>query len=243
MPYREFLDSLESGKTRVAQKIGRDWQVNIEVKQKILEIFKNTKVVEMSGFRDKEPLATRTFTEADNVRMAPGGTSVRAGAHIGKNVVIMPPSYINIGAYVDEQSMVDSHILVGSCAQIGKRVHLSTAVQIGGVLEPIGNRPVIIEDDCFIGAGVIITEGIIVREKAVLALGVKLSASVPIYDIINQTIIKGEIPAFAVVVPGTRPVLSNNWAKKQNLSIACAVIIKYRDERTSTATALENILR
>ncbi|AEI88609.1 MAG: 2,3,4,5-tetrahydropyridine-2,6-dicarboxylate N-succinyltransferase [Candidatus Midichloria mitochondrii] len=243
MPYKDFLASLESGQTRVAQKIGTDWQVNIEVKQKILEVFKNTKIVAMNGFRDKEALTARTFTEEDNVRMVPGGTSVRAGAHIGKNVVIMPPSYVNIGAYVDEQSMVDSHVLVGSCAQIGKRVHLSTAVQIGGVLEPIGNRPVIVEDDCFVGAGVILTEGIIVREKAVLAPGVKLSASVPIYDIINQTIIKGEIPVGAVVVPGTRPILSNNWAKEQNLSIACAVIIKHKDEKTSSATALENILR
>ncbi|CAG7590030.1 MAG: 2,3,4,5-tetrahydropyridine-2,6-dicarboxylate N-succinyltransferase [Candidatus Midichloria sp.] len=243
MLYKDFLASLESGQTRVAQKIGADWKANIEVKQKILEVFKNTKIVAMNGFMDKEPLTARTFTEEDNVRIVPGGTSVRAGAHIGKNVVIMPPSYVNIGAYVDEQSMVDSHVLVGSCAQIGKRVHLSTAVQIGGVLEPIGNRPVIVEDDCFIGAGVILTEGIIVREKAVLAPGVKLSASVPIYDIINQTIIKGEIPAGAVVVPGTRPILSNNWAKEQNLSIACAVIIKYRDKKTSSATALENILR
>jgi len=243
MSHEEFLRSLEQGDIRAAKKVGSCWQVNIEVKQRILDIFKTTQVVDIGEFRDKEPLTIRKFNTIDDVRMVPGGSSVRAGAFVGKGVVIMPPSYVNIGAYVDEHTMIDSHVLVGSCAQIGKKVHLSAAVQIGGVLEPIGNSPVIIEDGCFIGAGVIITEGILVKENAVLAPGVKLSASVPIYDTVNKTIIKGEIPAGAVVISGSRAISSNEWARKENLSIYCAVIIKYRDERTSTATALEDALR
>ena len=244
MNYRNFLAELESGATRVATKVGNDWQVNAEVKQRILEVFRNTPVVDMpGGFRDKQPLAPRVFAEADAVRMVPGGSAVRSGAHIGKNVVIMPPSYVNIGTFVDESSMIDSHVLIGSCAQIGKRIHLAAGVQIGGVLEPVGNRPVIVEDDCFIGAGAILMEGILVRQGAVIAPGVTLSAAVPIYDVINETIIKGEIPEYAVVVPGTRKITSSEWATTEGLSLNCAIIVKYRDAKTSAALVLEDVLR
>ena len=173
----------------------------------------------------------------------PGRAAVRSGAHIGKNVVIMPPSYVNIGTFVDESSMIDSHVLIGSCAQIGKRIHLAAGVQIGGVLEPVGNRPVIVEDDCFIGAGAILMEGILVRQGAVIAPGVTLSAAVPIYDVINETIIKGEIPEYAVVVPGTRKITSSEWATTEGLSLNCAIIVKYRDAKTSAALVLEDVLR
>lgn len=240
----EFLELLELGKIRVAELTSEGWKINIEVKKRILEIFSSSKLAEMSGgFLDKEPLTTRSFKVEDNIRFVPGGSSVRAGAFIAKNVVIMPPSYVNIGAYVDEATMIDSHVLVGSCAQIGKRVHLSAAVQIGGVLEPIGNRPVIIEDDCFIGAGVTIVEGVLVRKGAVLAPGSVLSASIPIYDNVNNVIIRGEVPENAVVVPGTRNISNNAFAKENGLALSCAIIVKYRDEKTNASLELENILR
>lgn len=244
MNHKTFLMSLENGSLRVAHNDSSAWTVNTDVKQKILDIFKNTDVMDMpGGFRDKAPLTIRNFTADDRVRTVPGGTSVRAGAYIGQNVVIMPPSYINIGAYVDDDSMIDSHVLVGSCAQIGKRVHLSAGVQIGGVLEPVGHRPVIIEDDAFIGAGAILVEGVLIRERAVIAPGVILSATVPIYDLVNKTIIKGEIPTDAVVVPGTRPISGNHWATEQALQLGCAMIIKYRDAKTNTSLVLEEALR
>jgi 2,3,4,5-tetrahydropyridine-2-carboxylate N-succinyltransferase len=242
---REFLASLENGTLRVTVNSADGWIVNHEVKQRILDLFLQSEVIDMpSGFRDKAPFTTRSFTADDKVRMVPGGTSVRAGSYVGKNVVIMPPSYINIGAYVDDGTMIDSHVLVGSCAQVGKRVHLSAGVQIGGVLEPIGNRPVIIEDDCFLGAGVIVVEGILVRKKAVLAPGVVLSASVPIYDAVNETILNGEIPQNAVVVAGSRMMSrAGNWHKEHSLHLSCAIIIKYRDEKTDASISLEDVLR
>jgi 2,3,4,5-tetrahydropyridine-2-carboxylate N-succinyltransferase len=158
----------------------------------------------------------------------------------------MPPSYINVGAYVDEGTMVDSHVLIGSCAQIGKKVHLSTAVQIGGVLEPIGAAPVIIEDEAFIGAGAVIVEGIQVKRRAVIAPGVILSKGIPVYDLVHQRILeKGEpIPEGAIVVPGNRPVKSDNtWANQLGLSLQCAIIVKYRDEKSETSLILEDFLR
>ena len=242
--YKEFLHNLETGKIRVVSKVNNDWIVDLEVKKQILEIFSKSNIVDMpGGFRDKEPFTTREFSAEEKVRMVPGGSSVRAGSYIGKNVIIMPPSYVNIGAYVDDNTMVDSHVLVGSCAQIGKNVHLSAAVQVGGVLEPIGNRPVIVEDNCFIGAGVILTEGILVRKGAILAPSVSLSAAVPIYDLVNQKIYKGEIPENAVVVPGSRAIKNNNWAKEEGLSLGCAIIVKYRDNKTDTSVILEDLLR
>ncbi len=242
--HEDFLKLLESGALRAALKDARGWHVNKEIKQQILDLFRDSSVIDMpGGFRDKAPFITRIFKEQDKVRFVPGGSSVRAGAHVGHNVVIMPPSYINIGAYVDDNTIIDSHVLVGSCAQIGRRVHLSAAVQIGGVLEPVGHRPVIIEDDCFVGAGVIIVEGVLVRARAVIAPGVVLSASTPIYDLINKTELKGEVPENAVVVPGTRGLKNQPWANERSLHLACAIIVKYRDEKTEAALALEESLR
>lgn len=244
MSFDKFLRSLEVGDVRAAEKINGTWVVNSQVKQGILSIFKESAVISMgNGFIDKEPLRPRVFGLDENVRVVPGGTSIRPGAYLGPRVVVMPPAFINIGAFIDEACMIDSHVLVGSCAQIGKRVHLSTAVQIGGVLEPVGAMPVIIEDDAFIGAGALITEGVLVSEGAVIAPNVSLSASVPIFDVINQRISYGVIPPLAVVVPGARPVSDNLWAKNHNLSLSCAVIIKYRDQKTAAALELEKILR
>lgn len=244
MDNKEFLNSLENGLFRAAEKFPEGWIVRAEIKERILELFRKSEVIDMpGGFLDKAPFIPRTFSKDDKVRMVPGGTAVRAGAFIGKNVVIMPPSYINIGAYVDEGTMIDSHVLVGSCAQVGKRVHLSASVQLGGVLEPIGQLPVIIEDDCFIGAGAIIVDGILVREKAVIAPGVVLSASIPIYDLVNKRILKGEVPKNALVVPGTRSSNNNLWGKEHGLSLGCAVVIKYRDEKTDASLELETLLR
>jgi len=244
MTNEDFLHTLESGARRAAYKKDSRWIVDSDVKARILDIIKSSPVINMSdGFCDKEILKPRKFYVSNSVRMVPGGSSVRSGAHIASGVIIMPPSFINIGAYVDASTMIDSHVLVGSCAQIGKHVHLSAGVQIGGVLEPVGAQPVIIEDNCFIGAGVIITEGILVQEGAVLAPGVCLSAGVPIYDIINKNIIKGIVPKNAVVISGTRPVSNNSWAQEQGLNMGCALIIKYRDDKTSTALMLESALR
>lgn len=252
MSDHSFLSALEAGELRAAHKGGDgNWVADVEVKQQIIDLFRTSKVVDMGeigyphyrGFTDKALFTPREFSPEESVRMVPGGTSVRAGAYIGKRVVIMPPVYINIGAYVDDDTMVDSHVLVGSCAQIGKHVHLSTAVQIGGVLEPIGSAPTVVEDHCMIGAGVILTEGIVVRERAVLAPGVVLSAAVPIYDAVNEQLLKGEIPAGAVVVPGTRPMAADSWGRQQGLSLNCAVIVKYRDDKTEVSVQLEEALR
>jgi len=248
---KNFIMLLEKGELRAAKKNGDGiWETNTLVKENILKVFKNSKLIKFpatqafsENFIDKELLPAREFHLSDKVRLVPGGSTVRTGAYVGKNVVILPPSYINIGAFIDENTMIDSHVLVGSCAQIGKGVHLSAAVQIGGVLEPIGNRPVIVEDDCFIGANVVLTEGIIVKKMAVIAAGVCLSSSVPIYDCVNEKILFGEIPEGAVVVPGTRPFLKNDWAVKSNLQMNCALIIKYRDNKTTSHVALESALR
>lgn len=251
MNNQQFLDQLENGVFRAAlRKDDGTWEVQSDVKQGILQIFKESPLVEFSeltegqfrGFVDKAILCPRAFDLNDQVRMVPGGSSVRRGAHVGKNVVIMPPSYINIGAYVDESSMIDSHVLIGSCAQIGKRVHLSAGVQIGGVLEPIGNRPVIIEDDAFIGAGAILVEGIHIKKGAVIAPGVVLSAAIPIYDIVHETTFKGYIPENAVVVPGNRPI-QTEWGIEHRLSTQCCIIIKYKDDKTAASLQLESALR
>jgi len=244
MKNESLLKLLESGELRVAEKKEDTWTVNRSVKEDILNLFKTSKTVEFpNGFRDKDALRTQSFEAKSNIRMVPGGSSVRAGAHIGNNVVIMPPSYINIGAFVDSSTMIDSHVLVGSCAQIGKKVHLSAGVQIGGVLEPIGNTPVIIEDECFIGAGSIIVEGIIIKKRAVIAPGLILSASVPIYDTVNERIIKGYIPENAVVIQGSKKIKKNPWSEDNEISSGCAIIIKYRDSRTDASLELETILR
>ena len=248
MDWKKTLDQLEQGTIRAAEPEGDTWKANVEVKEAILAAFKAGKNVNYGGiydgFVDKDNLPPRMFDETDGVRLVPGGSSVRRGAYVAKSVIIMPPAYVNTGAYVDEGAMVDSHALVGSCAQIGKNVHLSAGVQIGGVLEPVGLSPVVIEDDCFIGAGAVIVEGILVKNGAVIAPGVTLSKSVPVYDCVNETILgKGAaIPEGAVVVPGTRPS-GNEWAKKQGLAVNCPIIIKYRDEGSEASLELENALR
>lgn len=246
MNWEEVLTGLEDGSLRSANKVDGVWKANIEVKQAILEAFKAGSLIEENGFVDKHNLMPQKFTPERGIRLVPGGSSVRRGSYVAKGVIIMPPAYINIGAYVDEGTMVDSHALVGSCAQIGKNVHLSAGVQIGGVLEPIGLAPVIIEDNAFIGAGSVIVEGVQVLERAVIAPGVILSKGVPVFDCVNERMLeKGEaIPAGAVVVPGTRPVNNKlSWAKEQGIQMNCALIIKYRDEKSDASLELESFLR
>lgn len=248
MSWKKILDKLEEGTIRAANPKGDTWEANVEVKQAILDAFKAGSNVNYDGiykgFVDKENLPPRIFEKEDGVRMVPGGTAVRRGAYVSPGVIMMPPAYVNIGAYVDEGSMIDSHALVGSCAQIGKNVHLSAGVQIGGVLEPVGLSPVIVEDNCFIGAGAVLVEGVLVKKGAVIAPGVTLSKSIPVYDCVNETILgKGAaIPENAIVVPGTRPA-GNSWAKGMGLSVACPLIIKYRDEESDASLELENALR
>lgn len=248
MNYEEILDQLEEGTLRAANKTEKGWEANVEVKEAILASFKDGENTSYEGiyegFVDKHNLPPRFFAPEDGVRLVPGGSSVRRGAYVSEGVIIMPPAYINVGAYVDEGSMVDSHALVGSCAQIGKNVHLSAGVQIGGVLEPVGMNPVIIEDNCFIGAGAVIVEGILVKKGAVIAPGVTLSKAVPVYDIVNEKMLDrgADIPENAVVIPGTRPV-NNDWAKEKGLSMACPIIVKYRDEGSNASLELENALR
>jgi len=249
MNWQDVIAQLETGALRAAnQDENGNWHANVEVKQGILAAFKAGKNISFEGnyqgFVDKDNLPARQFTPEDGVRLVPGGSSVRAGAYVAEGVIIMPPAYINVGAYVDSGTMVDSHALIGSCAQIGRNVHVSAAVQIGGVLEPVGASPVIIEDNAFLSAGVVIVEGIVVKKGAVLAPGVSLSKSVPVYDCVNEVMRdKGaEIPENAIVVPGTRPV-KGEWAKSQGLNMACALIVKYRDEQSDAALELESILR
>ena len=249
MNWQQVLEQLERGEVRSANKDENGvWQANVEVKQAILASFKAGENIDYDGayvgFVDKNNLAPRQFSVQDNVRLVPGGSSVRCGAYVAPGVIIMPPAYINIGAYVDSGTMVDSHALVGSCAQIGKNVHLSAGVQIGGVLEPIGASPVVVEDNAFISAGCILVEGVVVKEGAVLAPNVTLSASVPVYDAVNERLLEkgAPIPENAIVVPGTRPV-NTQWGKEQGLSMQCPIIVKYRDSQSDAALALEQALR
>ena len=253
----ELLEALESGEVRVAEP-GPDgrWIVNGWVKEAILDVFRGSPVVamgdpasrEMWPFVDKDMLPVRRFEAEDGVRLVPGGSSVRRGAHLGEGVVCMPPMYVNVGAWVGSGSMIDSHALVGSCAQVGNRVHVSAAAQIGGVLEPVGARPVIVEDDVLLGGNTGVYEGVLIRRGAVIAAGVVLTAGTTVYDTVREEELRGtrdaplEIPENAVVVPGTRPA-SSDWARERGLAQACALIVKYRDERTDRATALEDALR
>jgi 2,3,4,5-tetrahydropyridine-2-carboxylate N-succinyltransferase len=239
--FDEFLASLENGTIRAAEKIDGSWQVNSWVKKGILTGFKIGKNIEIGKyFRDKDTYPIQNLQFRDDVRLVPGGSAVRRGSFIGKNVILMPPVYVNTGAYVDSGSMLDSHALVGSCAQVGKNVHLSAAAQLGGVLEPISAKPVIIEDNVFIGGNCGIYEGVEVHEYAVLAAGVIITASTKIYDSTKKEFLpqNGYVPAKAVVVPGSRPLHGHN-----GFSTYCPIIIKYRDEKTSSSVALENSLR
>ena len=248
-----FMEMLESGEVRSAEKHGDIWQANTWVKQGILLAFRSGKLKDYSinkqfAFFDKHNIPLREFTIKDNVRIVPGGTTVRRGSYVSAGVVIMPPAYINIGAYVDAGTMVDSHALVGSCAQVGKNVHLSAAAQLGGVLEPIGAVPVVIEDNVVVGGMVGVFEGTVVKKNAVLGAGVTLTRATAVYDCVNETIIRADgdtpliIPEGAVVVPGSRP-MRGDFAKANGLSIQTPLIIKYRDEKTNASTAMEEALR
>jgi 2,3,4,5-tetrahydropyridine-2-carboxylate N-succinyltransferase len=251
--FEEFKRALNRGEVRAAEKSSSGvWQVNSWVKQGILLGFRMGKLIDQSGsglrFFDKDTYPIRPTQIEENIRIVPGGSSVRDGVYIAPTVVCMPPMYVNAGAFVDEGTMIDSHALVGSCAQIGKRVHISAAAQIGGVLEPVGAVPVIIEDDVLVGGNCGVYEGTIVRERAVLATGTTLTGSTPVYDLVRNEIYQRkanaplEIPAGAVVVPGARAV-KNEPGRSWGLSLYAAIIVKYRDEKTDAAVQLEDYLR
>ncbi|HEX3320961.1 MAG TPA: 2,3,4,5-tetrahydropyridine-2,6-dicarboxylate N-succinyltransferase [Terriglobales bacterium] len=250
--FLQFRDELTQGKVRAAEKRSGRWIVNGWVKQGILLGFRLGELSEMQdtvlSFVDKDTFPARRFTLNDNLRVVPGGSSVRTGAYIASSVICMPPMFINVGAYVDEGTMVDSHALVGSCAQVGKRVHISAGAQIGGVLEPINGRPVIIEDDVLVGGNCGVYEGTLVRRGAVLGAGTILTRSTPVYDIVRGDVHRAtpekalEIPEGAVVVPGSRAV-SKGKAAEWGVSLYTPVIVKYRDEKTERGVELEEWLR
>lgn len=246
----ELLDALESGEVRVAEPDGDGgWRVNTWIKEELLEIFRSSAVASFGGgFVDKQALPPRSFEPTEQVRMVPGGSAVRRGAHVAPGCVLMPPTYVNVGAFVGPDTMIDSHALIGSCAQVGARVHVSAAAQIGGVLEPVGSRPVILEDEVLVGGNAGIYEGVLVRRGAVIGAGVVLTGSTPVFDLNAERELRAEqgspleIPERAVVVPGTRPA-RQAWARERGLNIACALIVKYRDDSTDAATGLEQALR
>lgn len=252
MDFFEVCRKLETGEVRVAEKIDGQWKVNPWVKEAILEGFRIGKLTDMSAgeysFFDKDTLPLKKFSVEDRVRIVPGGSSVRCGAFLAPSVIMMPPAYVNIGAYVDEGTMIDSHALVGSCAQVGKHVHISAASQIGGVLEPAGALPVIIEDDAFIGGNCGIYEGTIVCEGAVLGSGVILTKGTAVYDATTGEYVpktadgRTVIPAGAVVVAGSRPV-TKGPGKDAGIQLYTPVIVKYRDGKTAASVELESLLR
>lgn len=255
----QLLTALERGDVRAAERSPDGaWRAVAWVKQGILVAFRAGRVVEMTPagggthgafqFFDKNTVPPRTLRSDMQVRVVPGGSTVRRGAYLAPGVVCMPPMYINVGAHVGAGTMVDSHALVGSCAQVGERVHLSAAAQIGGVLEPVNAAPVVVEDDAIVGGNCGVYEGTVVRRRAVLGAGVILTRGTPVYDLVRETVYRAspdaplEIPEGAVVVPGARRV-KGSWAEGEGLSVQTPVIVKYRDERTDVATALEQWLR
>jgi 2,3,4,5-tetrahydropyridine-2-carboxylate N-succinyltransferase len=251
--FDEFKGVLNRGEVRAAEKIDGQWRVNFWVKQGILLGFRlgrmeNFSTSNLFRFYDKHTYPLKRITVDDGVRIVPGGSSIRDGCFIARNVTCMPPMYVNAGAYVDEGTMIDSHALVGSCAQVGKRVHISAAAQIGGVLEPIGSLPVIIEDDVLVGGNCGVYEGAIVRERAVLAAGTILTGGTPVYDLVNDRFYRKtedaplEIPAGAVVVPGSRAITKGK-GEELGLSVYMPIIVKYRDEKTDASVQLEDFLR
>ncbi len=254
-----FLDGLESGALRAAwpdAAAPAGWRVEPWVKEAILTLLARSPNVDWHGdppgrlpFRDRAALLPQARLP-DGVRVVPGGTAIRRGARLGRGVVVMPPAYVNVGAFVGDGTLIDSHALVGSCAQIGRRVHVSAAAQIGGVLEPAGALPVIVEDEAFVGGGCGIYEGVVVGSRAVLAAGVVLTASSRVFDCTSETMLAADperglplvIPADAVVVMGSRPA-QGVWAKSQGLQVATPLIVKRRDARTDARTALVEVLR
>jgi 2,3,4,5-tetrahydropyridine-2-carboxylate N-succinyltransferase len=251
--FDEFKQRLNAGEVRAAEKINGRWQVNLWVKRGILLGFRMGRIYNFSinnqfRFFDKDTYPLRRVTADDGVRIVPGGSSIRDGCYIGRGVTCMPPMFVNVGAYVDDGTMIDSNALVGSCAQVGKRVHISAAAQIGGVLEPIGEMPVIIEDDVLVGGNCGVYEGAIVRERTVLAPGTILTGGTAVYDLVRDEFYRKtpegplEIPAGAVVVPGTRAVTKGR-GEEFGLSIYTPIIVKYRDEKTDASVRLEDFLR
>lgn len=252
--FNELKAALNAGTVRAAER-GPDgeWRANGWVKAGILLGFRLGRLAPAASggpfpFYDKDTYPLRPFTVEDNVRIVPGGSAIRDGCYVAPGVICAPPMYINVGAYVGEGTMVDSHALVGSCAQIGRRVHLSAAAQIGGVLEPAGALPVIIEDEVLVGGNCGVYEGTIVRERAVLAPGTLLTGSTAVFDLVRDRVYRREgdrpleIPAGAVVVPGTRPVRTGP-GREAGIGLYAPVIVKYRDEKTDTAVRLEELLR
>ena len=245
--HRWLLEALESGLLRTAVRDGTGaWQAVSWVKSAILSGFRLFGTQELAGAVgpafDRAAYPPRFFDLEDGVRLVPGGSAVRRGAYLAPGVVVMPPAYVNVGAWVGAETMVDSHALVGSCAQVGARVHVSAGVQIGGVLEPAGSRPVIVEDDAFLGAQSGLFEGVVVGRAAVLAPGVLLTSATTVYDLVHETTWQGEVPPRAVVVAGSRPA-RGEWAGSKGLGLYAPVIVKYRDASTEDATQLEEALR
>ncbi len=252
--FASLKEALQQGTVRAAERdADGTWRVNSWVKRGILLGFRLGVLVDAGAsgpmrFFDKDSYGVRATTIDEGIRIVPGGTAVREGSFLGRGVIVMPPAYVNVGAFVGEGTMIDSHALVGSCAQIGKRVHLSAAAQIGGVLEPAGAMPVIIEDDVLVGGNCGVYEGTIVRQRAVLAPGVLLTGGTAVVDLVHDRILRREgdapleIPEGAVVVPGSRPVMHGS-GQARGISLYAPVIVKYRDARTDAAVQLEELLR
>ena len=252
--FLELRVKLSRGEVRAAEPGPSGWVVNAWVKKGILLGFRLGRIEDFSmsqprmRFFDKHTFPLRAVEPEDQVRIVPGGSSIREGAFVGRGVVCMPPMFVNVGAYVDEGTLIDSNALVGSCAQIGKRVHLSAGAQIGGVLEPVGAVPVIVEDRVLVGGNCGIYEGTIVKKEAVLAPGTILTRATPVYDLVNETTLRASaeepltIPRGAVVVPGSRPA-RGSFASRENLHLYAPIIVKYRDPGTDAAVALEDALR
>ena len=255
--FHDFKQALNGGLIRAAEPdaaAATGWRVNAWVKKGILVGFRMGQIVDMSvntnrqPYFDKATYPVRQFHAQSGVRIVPGGSSIRDGCYIARGVTCMPPMYINVGAWVDEGTMVDSHALVGSCAQIGLRCHLSAAAQIGGVLEPVGALPVIIEDDVLVGGNCGVYEGTVVKQRAVLGSGVILNRSTPVYDLVKSAVYAATddqplvIPSDAVVVAGSRAV-TKGPGKDWGVSLYTPVIVKYRDEKTDAKIQLEDLLR
>ena len=253
LEFNEVLEALERGELRVARKVDGKWEVNREVKEKILAGFRLGAVKDMSqgqfAFFDKDTFPVRNFSREDSVRIVPGGTSIRRGAYLAPGTIVMPPSYINVGAWVGEGTMVDSHVTIGSCAQIGRNIHISAATQIGGVLEPAGALPTIVEDGAFVGGNCGIYEGTIIEEGAVIASGVIITSSTAIFDATTEQFVTRNadgrvlVPRNAVVVSGSRPIIRDGKPLSGGAHLYCPVIVKYRDAKTAGSVHLEDLLR
>jgi len=255
--FQSFKAGLNRGEIRAAEPdagSATGWRANPWVKKGILLGFRMGAIVDMSidaerqPFFDKSTYPARTVSAGDGIRIVPGGSSIRDGSFVARGVICMPPMFVNVGAYVDENTLIDSHALVGSCAQIGKNCHLSAAVQIGGVLEPVGALPVVIEDDVLVGGNAGVYEGTILKRRAVLGTGTILNRSIPVYDLVRDQVYSAKddqplvIPEGAVVVPGSRAI-STAAGQKWGLSLQAAVIVKYRDGKTGSRIQLEDLLR